>query len=173
MNRIILFDEFFLQNWPSLTLWLSGNTYFSTKLSASCRWMPKVLASKKPLSPQGLFRVPWPFLWTLKATKRPSFLLKKKSFKSVMAFFSELMKEESSYSRASFKSFSIQVDLFLWSLLRKHFEKMIDNGLGFLADNFILFKIERILLSSYYDHWFWNCWVIIWIWPTISSQVHM
>ena len=30
--------------------------------------------------------------------------------------------------------------------------------LGFLVDNSILFWIERLLLSSFYNHWFWKCW---------------
>ena len=30
--------------------------------------------------------------------------------------------------------------------------------LGFLVDNDILFRIVRLLLSSFYDHWFWKYW---------------
>ena len=31
-------------------------------------------------------------------------------------------------------------------------------GLGFLVYNSVIFRIQRLLLSSFYDHWFWKCW---------------
>ena len=46
------------------------------------------------------------------------------------------------------------------------------NNLGFLVYIDILFIKERLLLSSFYDQWFWNVDKIIWIEPMIPSQTH-